>query len=83
MTAGIGILGTLLVVVLAVVVVGLAVAYVLVPLFKGIASRIDEAGLTNADRVMERGFLIAAHHGMTDEMLAHTHASFESFAAMF
>ncbi len=53
------------------------------PAFKGVECRIDEAGLANADRVMERGFLIAAHHGMTDDMLAHTHESFEAFAARF
>jgi hypothetical protein len=32
---------------------------------------------------MERGFLIAAHHGMTGEMLAHVHQTFEDFARRF
>jgi CDP-6-deoxy-D-xylo-4-hexulose-3-dehydrase len=53
------------------------------PAFKGVEQRVDPAGLANADRVMERGFLIAAHHGMTDEMLDHTHETFEAFAAKF
>ena len=53
------------------------------PGFKGIDARVDPMGLANADRVMERGFLIAAHHGMTKEMLEHLHESFEAFADQF
>lgn len=53
------------------------------PAFKGIESRIDSQGLANADRVMEQGFLIAAHHGMTDEMLDHVHSSFAAFASRY
>lgn len=53
------------------------------PGFKGIEMRVDPMGLANADRVMERGFLVAAHHGMTQEMLDHLHESFELFASQF
>ena len=53
------------------------------PGFKGVPMRIDPAGLPNSDRVMERGFLIAAHHGMSDVMLAHVHQTFEDFAARY
>lgn len=53
------------------------------PGFRNIKMRKYPGGLPNADRVMERGFLIASHHGVTDEMLAHIHQSFEDFAARF
>jgi CDP-6-deoxy-D-xylo-4-hexulose-3-dehydrase len=53
------------------------------PGFCGIAMRKNPAGYPNADRVMRQGFLIAAHHGMTNEMLAHVHESFEAFARQF
>jgi CDP-6-deoxy-D-xylo-4-hexulose-3-dehydrase len=53
------------------------------PGFRNIKMRKYPGGLPNADRVMERGFLIASHHGVTDEMLAHMHQSFEDFAARF
>ena len=47
------------------------------------AMRTTPGGYPNADRVMREGCLIAAHHGMTDEMLAHVHESFEAFAKQF
>lgn len=50
------------------------------PGFKGINMRIDPMGLANSDRVMERGFLIGAHDGLSEEMLAHVHNTFEEFA---
>jgi len=53
------------------------------PGFKDVPMRVDRDGLPNSDRVMERGFLIAAHHGMSDEMLAHVHQTFEDFAARY
>lgn len=53
------------------------------PGFRKIEMRIHPDGLDEADRVMERGFLIAAHHGMTGEMLAHVHQTFEDFARRF
>ena len=53
------------------------------PGFRDIAMRTSPGGYPNADRIMRQGFLIAAHHGMTDEMLAHVHDSFESFARQF
>jgi CDP-6-deoxy-D-xylo-4-hexulose-3-dehydrase len=53
------------------------------PGFRGIAMRIDPAGLANTDRIMERGVLVAAHHGLTDRMLAHLHDSFERFARRY
>ncbi len=53
------------------------------PGFRDIEMRTSPGGYPNADRVMRQGFLIAAHHGMTDEMLAHVHDSFEAFAKQF
>lgn len=53
------------------------------PGFRDIAMRIDPAGLANTDRIMERGVLVAAHHGLTDRMLAHLHDSFERFARRY
>ncbi|MCU1398695.1 MAG: putative aminotransferase [Acidimicrobiales bacterium] len=37
------------------------------PAFKGIAHRAPEAGLPNADAVMERGLILPANHALTDE----------------
>ena len=53
------------------------------PGFRNVAMRVHPAGLGEADRVMERGFLIAAHHGMTAEMLAHVHQTFDEFARQY
>ena len=53
------------------------------PGFRDIAMRIDPAGLANTDRIMERGVLVAAHHGLTDRMLAHLHDSFERVARRY
>lgn len=53
------------------------------PGFKNIEMRKAPEGYPNADRIMERGFLIAAHHGMTQAMLDHTHNAFREFAAQF
>ncbi len=51
--------------------------------FRDIEMRKHPEGFPNADRIMKQGFLIASHHGMTDEMLAHTHQTFEDFAKQF
>ena len=53
------------------------------PGFRDIPMRVDPAGLSHTDRIMERGVLVAAHHGLTDRMLAHLHASFEEFARRY
>ena len=37
----------------------------------------------NADRVMRGGILLALHHGLTKEMLAHVHSSIEKFIEQF
>jgi CDP-4-dehydro-6-deoxyglucose reductase, E1 len=37
----------------------------------------------NADRVMRGGVLLACHHGLTDPMLDHVHASFTKFSEKF
>ena len=52
------------------------------PGFRDLPMRISPSGLANTDRVMERGMLIAAHHGLTAEMLTHLHESVEAFVAM-
>ena len=52
------------------------------PGFKNIeCKRVDE--YPNADRVMRGGILLACHHGLTDEMLAHVHQSVELFAQLY
>ena len=53
------------------------------PGFKNIEMKKSSDGYPNADRVMTNGFLVASHHGMTQEMLDHTHKSFEEFANQF
>ena len=50
------------------------------PGFKDIAHKTHSAGYKNADDVMRGGILLGAHHGLTSEMLAHMHESFELFA---
>lgn len=52
------------------------------PGFKNIeCKRVDE--YPNADRVMRGGILLACHHGLTDDMLAHVHQSVELFAQLY
>lgn len=50
------------------------------PGFRSIPKRVDAAGYPVADRVTRGGILMACHHGLTPEMLAHVHESFEAFA---
>ena len=52
------------------------------PGFQDLPMRIDEVGLANTDRVMERGLMVAAHHGLTPEMLTHLHDSVDAFASL-
>ena len=51
------------------------------PGFKDIQCRQNETGYPESDAVMKRGILLACHHGLTDEKLAHVHQTFEKFAA--
>lgn len=52
------------------------------PGFKNIdCTRVAE--YPNADRVMRGGILLACHHGLNDEMIAHVHQSFELFANQY
>jgi len=53
------------------------------PGFRNVEMKVHPDGLGNTDRVMESSFLIASHHGMTEEMLAHTHETFQKFASQF
>lgn len=51
------------------------------PGFKNINCRKNaKAEYPNADRVMRGGVLLACHHGLTDEMMAHVHKCFQEFA---
>lgn len=50
------------------------------PGFKNIEHRETENGYPNADHVMRGGILLGCHHGLTSEMIAHIHQSFEAFA---
>lgn len=49
------------------------------PGFKNIACRTTPEGYAEADKVMKGGILLACHHGLTDEMLAHVHESCRAF----
>ena len=49
------------------------------PAFKEIEKKVSKEGYPVADRVMARGFLLANHHGLTEEMIAHVHESVEIF----
>lgn len=49
------------------------------PGFKNILHRADPQGYPAADEVMQGGILIGCHHGMTEAMMEHIHASFELF----
>ncbi len=53
------------------------------PGFKAIEKRITNEGYPQADNVMKGGVLLACHHGLTPEMLAHVHSSFEEFAKQY
>lgn len=39
-------------------------------------------GYPNADQVMRGGILVGCHHGLTNEMMAHIHESFEEFVRL-
>jgi CDP-6-deoxy-D-xylo-4-hexulose-3-dehydrase len=49
------------------------------PGFKHIPAKRNEEGYANTDKVMRGGMLLACHHGLNEEMLAHIHASFKAF----
>ena len=53
------------------------------PGFKDIEMKKATEGYPVADHVMRGGVLLACHHGLTDEMLAHVHGSFRTFAAQY
>lgn len=50
------------------------------PGFKHISRRESTNGYPHTDQVMRGGMLYACHHGLTDEMVAHVHESFDDFA---
>lgn len=50
------------------------------PGFSKIARRESPQGYSHTDQVMRGGILLGCHHGLTDEMMAHMHDSFEAFA---
>lgn len=49
------------------------------PGFAKIQRRESAGGYPNADQVMRGGILLGCHHGLTPEMMAHIHQSFEEF----
>ncbi len=49
------------------------------PGFKNIKRREAKEGYANTDHVMRGGMLMGCHHGLTKEMIAHMHQSFEEF----
>lgn len=53
------------------------------PGFQTIARRQNDAGYPQADAVMRGGILLACHHGLTDEMMAHIHESATQFLKKF
>ena len=50
------------------------------PGFQNIKRLEAEGGYPHADQVMRGGILLGCHHGLTTEMMAHIHQSFEEFA---
>ncbi len=48
------------------------------PGFKNLEMR-KSASLANADNIMRGGTLLACHHGLNDEMIAHMHSTIEEF----
>jgi len=53
------------------------------PGFKNTARKENPKGYPQADLVMRGGILLGCHHGLTPEMMAHMHESFEVFAKKF
>jgi CDP-6-deoxy-D-xylo-4-hexulose-3-dehydrase len=51
------------------------------PGFANIKRRESEQGYPNTDEVMRGGILLGCHHGLTAEMIAYIHHSFEMFVA--
>jgi CDP-6-deoxy-D-xylo-4-hexulose-3-dehydrase len=49
------------------------------PGFSKIERRESATGYPHADQVMRGGILLGCHHGLTPEMMAHIHQSFEEF----
>lgn len=50
------------------------------PGFSKIQRKESSNGYPNTDQVMRGGILLGCHHGLTPEMMAHIHWSFEEFA---
>ncbi len=53
------------------------------PGFKNVAHRASPGGYPVADRVMHGGMLIACHHGLNDEQIAHMKESVTAFMEMY
>ncbi len=49
------------------------------PGFKNVVHKAAGAGYSEADKVMRGGMLIACHHGLNEEQIAHMKASIEAF----
>ncbi len=50
------------------------------PAFRHIEMKTMVGGYPESDKVMQGGVLLAVHHGLSEEMITHIHASFEEFA---
>lgn len=53
------------------------------PGFKNISHRATPEGYRHTDQVMRGGMLVAAHHGLTDQMVAHIHESITLFLQQY
>jgi CDP-6-deoxy-D-xylo-4-hexulose-3-dehydrase len=53
------------------------------PGFKDTPMRKADTGYAEADKVMRGGIMLACHHGLTEEMIAHVHQSFTEFAGRY
>jgi len=53
------------------------------PAMRRVSSRVHGAGYPVADDVMRGGILLACHHGLSTEHLAHMHSTFRRFASQF
>ena len=53
------------------------------PGFRKIKCKKDKQGYPEADKVMNKGILLACHHGLTTKMIKHIHKSIDEFINKF
>jgi CDP-6-deoxy-D-xylo-4-hexulose-3-dehydrase len=53
------------------------------PGYKNLEMKKSKDGYKNADNIMRGGVLLACHHGLNDEMIAHMHGTVEEFLSQY